>query len=96
MKPKTDVVMANMIQQIRDSFPFDISEEEMCADSCSHGCPRNLLEYMHAEISDWEQRLEKGDIPNFRDIQKLSNAGKKIYRVLEKNNLVNGDESTEG
>lgn len=88
MKPKTEAVMADIIQQIKEEFPFDISEEEMCADSCSHGCPKNLLEYMHAEITEWEHRLETGDIPNFGDVHKLSKTGQKIYRILQKNNLV--------
>jgi hypothetical protein len=89
MKPKTDVVVINIIQQIRESFPFDISEEELCAESCSYGCPQKLLEYMRLEITEWEQRLKKGEIPNFSDIQKLEKTSKKIYQVLEKNNLVN-------
>jgi hypothetical protein len=96
MKPKTDIVMADIIQQIKDTFPFDMSEEEMCADTCAYGCPRNLLEYMHAEITEWEQRLENGETPNFRDIQKLSKTGRKIYRVLEKNDLVGRDGGAKG
>ena len=95
MKPKTDVVMVTIIQQIRETFPFDISEEELCAETCSYGCPKKLLEYMHLEITEWERRLENGYIPNFRDIQKLSKTGKKIYRVLEKNNLVEKDTETQ-
>ena len=91
MKPKTDVVMVNIIQQIRENFPFDISEEELCADSCSYGCPKKLLEYMQMEITEWERLLENGYIPNFRDIHKLSKTGKKIYKVLEKNKLVEND-----
>ena len=88
MKPKTDVVVVNIIQQIRETFPFDISEEELCADTCSYGCPKKLLEYMQMEITEWERRLENGETPSFRDIQKISKTGKKIYQVLEKNNLV--------
>ena len=91
MKPKTDVVMVNIIQQIRATFPFDISEEELCADTCSYGCPKKLLEYMLMEITEWERRLDSGDIPNFRDIQKLSKTGENIYRVLKKNSLVKND-----
>ena len=86
--------MVDIIQQIKESFPFDISEEELCADSCTYGCPQKLLEYMKMEITEWEQRLENGEIPNFRDIQKLSKTGWKIYRVLQKNNLVNGAENS--
>lgn len=91
MKPKTDVVMINIIQQIRETFPFELSEEELCADTCSYGCTKKLLEYIQMEVTQWEQRLEVGEMPNFRDIQKLSKTGMKIYRVLERNNLVKRD-----
>ena len=94
MKPKTNVVMVNMIEQVRDSFPFDISEEELCAETCSHGCPKKLMEYMQLEITEWEQRLEEGETPSFCDIQQFSKTGRKIYRVLEKNDLVNGDDNS--
>ena len=92
MKPKTNVVMVNIIQQIRENFPFAISEKELCAETCSYGCPKNLLEYIHMEITEWEQRLENGETPNFSDIQKLSKTSKKIYKILKKNNLVNSYE----
>ena len=88
MKPKTEVVMADIIQQIREKFPFDISEEELCAETCSYGCPKKLLEYMNMEITDWEQRLENHEVPNFKDIQKLSKTGCKIYKILAMNDLV--------
>ena len=91
MKPKTTVVMFNIIQQIRETFPFAMSEQELCAETCSHGCPKKLLEYIDMEITEWEKRLESGEIPNFRDIKKLSKTGRNIYRVLKKNNLVNSD-----
>lgn len=88
MKPNTRVVMRNIIQQIRDNFPFSMSEEELCAETCSYGCSLKLLEYIDQEITDWEQRLDEGEIPNFGDIEKLSKSSRKIYKVLEKNNLV--------
>jgi hypothetical protein len=46
--------------------------------------PKKLLEYIDVEITEWEQRLENGGIPNFRDIQKLSKTSRNIYRVLKK------------
>ena len=88
MKPRTDVVMADIIHKIKDTFPFSLSEEELCGDTCSYGCALKLLEYMSMEISEWEERLEDGYIPNFKDIQKITKTSKKIYKVLEKNNLV--------
>ena len=88
MKPKTEVVMADIIHKIKDTFPFSLSEDELCGDTCTHGCAKNLLDYLYMEITDWEERLENGEIPNFKDIQKITKTSKKIYRVLEKNNLV--------
>lgn len=88
MKPRTDVVMLNIIQQIKDTFPFSLTEDELCGDTCSNGCAKNLLEYLYMEITDWEERLKDGYIPNFKDIQKITKTSKKIYRALEKNNLV--------
>lgn len=90
MKPKTSVVMRDIIRQIRANFPFALSEQELCAQTCSHGCAIKLLEYMDMEISAWEQRLDNGEIPNLGDIQKLSKSSLKIYRVLQQNKLVSG------
>ncbi len=84
--------MLDIIQQIKTTFPFAMSEQELCAETCSYGCPKKLLEYMHTEIIEWEQRLENGEIPNFRDIQNLSKTSRNIHRVLKKNNLVSSDD----
>ena len=92
MKPKTTVVMSNIIQQVRATFPFAMTEDELCADTCSYGCPKKLLEYIDMEITDWEQRLENGEIPNFGDVRKLSRTSENIYRVLIKNNIVSAHE----
>ena len=93
MKPKTDVVMSDIIHKIKETFPFYMGEEELCGDTCSHGCALKLLEYMSMEITDWEERLEDGYIPDFKDIQKITKTSKKIYKVLEKNNLVSSSTS---
>ncbi len=90
MKPKTDVVMSDIIHKIKDIFPFSLSEDELCGDTCTHGCAKKLLDYLYMEITEWEERLENGEIPNFKDIQKITKASKKIYQALEKNNLVDG------
>jgi hypothetical protein len=92
MKPRTPVVMSNIIRQVRAAFPFEMTEQELCAETCSYGCPKKLLEYIDMELTDWEQRLVKGEIPSFGDIQKLTKTSKNIYRVLKKNNIVNTDE----
>jgi len=88
MKPRTDVVMSDIIHKIKDTFPFSLSEDELCGDTCTYGCAKKLLEYLYMEITEWEERLENGEIPNFKDIRKITKMSKNIYRVLEKNNLV--------
>ena len=92
MKPKTTVVMSSIIEQVRSVFPFQMTEEELCADTGTHGCPKKLLEYLDMEITEWEQRLENGEIPNFGDIRKLSRSSEKIYRALVRNNILTLDE----
>jgi hypothetical protein len=96
MKPKTTVVMRNIIQQVRDNFPFAMTEKELCAETCSHGCSIKLLAHIDQEITEWEQRLDNGEIPNVGDIQKLSTLSQKIYKVLEKNHLVKTIQLPEG
>jgi len=88
MKPNTSIVMQDIIQQIRANFPFAMTEQELCATTCSCGCPLKLLEYMDMEITEWEQRLNNGVVPSLQDIQKLSKSGYKIYMALKQNNLV--------
>ena len=83
--------MREIIQQIRDTFPFELGEEELCTDTCSYGCPLKLLEYIDMEITAWEERLDDGEVPNFGDLQKLARSGKKIHRVLKKNGLVEAE-----
>ena len=88
MKADTTTVMRQMIQQIRESFPFELGEDQLCTDTCSVGCPLKLLEYMEQEVLEWEARLDRGEVPNFRDLQSLEKTGKKIHDVLQKNQLV--------
>ena len=88
MKPTTDIVMSEMIQTIRETFPFSLTEQELCTDTCSDGCPKVLLEYMQMEISGWESRLNQGEKPTFGDIENMKKTGRKIFNVLAKNQLV--------
>lgn len=86
-KPTTDLVMREIIRQIRKEFPFHLGEAELCTDTCAVGCPLKLLEYMEQEVIEWELRLDNGEKPDFRDIQNMTKVGKKIHRVLAENQL---------
>jgi hypothetical protein len=86
-KPSTSEAMCNLIAEIRRRIPFDHIDPDTCSEQCN-GCSLKLIEYLNAEIEDWEYRLEQNEIPNFRDLQRLEKSGRKIYRVLCKNGVI--------
>lgn len=47
-----------------------------------------LLEYLESELESWEQMLDSGLVPGFKDLQKLEKTSRRIYRTLETNGLV--------
>ena len=87
MKPNTSIAMQNLIDEVRETMPFDAGEAQLCADSCN-GCSLKLLEFLDMELQDWEQKLREGVEPSFGDIHKMGKTCKKIYMVLKKNGLV--------
>ncbi|WP_417344885.1 hypothetical protein [Ferrimonas sp.] len=87
MKPDCRTAMAQLIEQVRDAFPFGVPEAEICGDTCV-GCPKKLLELVDTELCDWETRLEHGETPKLGDISRLAKLCKNVYRGLKKNRLV--------
>ena len=69
-------------------MPFDLPEANLCSGKCN-GCSQKLLDYLDMELEDWEYRLTAGETPDFGDINRIARTGKKIYRVMKKNGLVN-------
>lgn len=87
-KPDTTSAMLDLVQQIRAHIPFDeLDDARVCSGVCI-GCAKNLLEYLEQEIIYWESSLARGEIPSLGDINKLARSAKKIYKVLQLNNLV--------
>lgn len=87
-KPGTREAMSSLIRQVRDTVPFDLPTEILCAKTCDYGCPKKLMEYLDSELVSWEARLAEGENPNFGEIQRLGKTAQKIHRVLQKNGLV--------
>lgn len=83
--------MHQLIRQVRESIPFDLSEEEVCGDTCQ-GCSSKLLIFLETELDEWEIKLADGVTPNFGDLDRLARQSKKIYQVLEQNGLLVGRE----
>ena len=93
MKPDTTTAMSHLITQVREAIPFDLPEAYICSGNCN-GCSQKLIDFLDMEIINWENKLEAGDKPNFGDLHRLANMSRKIYRVLDRNNLIQVDTQT--
>ena len=87
MKPDLPIVIDRLIVQIRGAVPFDTPSEKLCDNACC-GCAKKLLEYLDMELEDWECRLQVGERPSFGDLNQLARRGSKIYRALQRMQLV--------
>ncbi len=88
MKPSTSEAMHLLIQKIRESIPFDTQLRDVCSEDC-RGCSMKLLEYLDSELESWEYRLNQHEVPDFRDLSRLERSGRKVYKALQKNGLIN-------
>lgn len=86
-KPGTREAMQRLIEEIRQSLPFDLPEAQLCNGPCT-GCPKKLLEFMDTELEQWQSRLRQGDEPRLGDISKLARSARKVHRVFELNRLL--------
>ncbi len=86
-KPDRPTAMWLLITQVRMAIPFDMPEANLCSGQCN-GCSLKLLEYLDTELQDWEYRLQAGEVPDFGDINRVAKTSKKIYKVLQRNGLV--------
>jgi len=87
MKPERSIAMQQLIKQVRVAMPFDLPEANLCSGKCN-GCSQKLLDYLDAELEDWELRLKSGEHPDFGEIQRIAKTSKKIYMIMQRNGLV--------
>ncbi|WP_456415995.1 hypothetical protein [Thiolapillus sp.] len=86
-RPSTTVAMRELIQEIRATIPLDLPEAQVCSDGCN-ACSMKLLEYLSAELDNWEARLQAGETPGLAELSQLARSARKIHRVLQKNGLI--------
>ncbi|KAA6186336.1 hypothetical protein F2Q65_05955 [Thiohalocapsa marina] len=86
-KPDTRTAMRRLIGQVRAALPFESPAARLCDGACN-GCSVKLLEFLEAELSDWEQRLGRGERPDFGDLARLAKTSRKVHRVLVRNGVV--------
>ena len=87
MKPDSATALRQLIVEIRDRFPFDRPEAQLCAGPCQ-GCSLKLLEYLENELTGWEDRLANGERIGLSELSNLMRTSRKIARVLEKSDLM--------
>lgn len=87
MKPDSNTAMQQLIERMRDAFPFDRSEAQICAGPC-HGCPLKLLQFLESELDAWQQRLDDGERVGFVELSQLLRISRKIQRALQKSDLM--------
>ena len=80
--------MQQLINEVKQHIPFERPLADICSDDCN-GCSMKLLEFLDMELIDWQRRLDAHDVPTLGDIKRLETTSKKIYKILQRNGLVN-------
>ena len=86
-KPDTTEAMRDLIQEVREVFPFEMPAAQLCSGPC-RGCPKKLLEFIDEELTDWATSLDAGDVPSLGELQALGKRCRKIHAALASNGLV--------
>ena len=86
-KPDRKTAMLNIIELVRDDFPFNAPESQVCGDTCV-GCPKKLLALVEAEIEYWESSLEQGELPNLTEVARFGKLCKNVRRSLVRSGVV--------
>ena len=87
MKPDSTLAMQLLIEQIRERFPFDAPEAQVCQGPCA-ACSLKLLSYIEGEIEDWEARLAAGEKAGLADLSRLLKTSRRVARVLTRAGLM--------
>ncbi len=86
-KPDTRTAMDLLIRRIRQALPFEDRAARLCSDDCRI-CSLKLLDYLEQELEGWEQRLARGERPDFGDLNRLADSGRKVRRALQAGGLL--------
>jgi hypothetical protein len=87
MKPTVKEAMSNLIREAREKLPFNLSFSGNCIGRCEE-CPEKLLEYLDMDLSNWQSRLEHGEVPHIDQVYALARDCKEIHGILCKKGLI--------
>ncbi len=86
MKPNTRDAMQNLIDEVRNTLPFDMPVAQICEGVC-RGCSKKLLNYLDGELIGWQSRLDQGDMPGLGEVHSLGRTCEKVHKVIQLNGL---------
>ncbi|MCB1073666.1 MAG: hypothetical protein H6756_02955 [Candidatus Omnitrophica bacterium] len=87
MKPDVKTAMESLIKEARDKLPFDFPFESYCEGRCEE-CPFKLMEFLDMDLSDWKDRLQRGETPTLNDLHRLGRDCKEIHDILQKKGFI--------
>ena len=82
--------MLNIINLVKDDFPFEDPSVQICGDTCV-GCPKKLLELVESEIMHWEYVIEQDELPNLTEISRFAKLCKNVRRGLVRNGILTAE-----
>lgn len=85
--------MQDLITEIRRTLPFDAAEAQVCQGPCD-GCSLKLLNFLDSELDGWQQRLNDGEKPGFKELSGLLKTARKVRKVIERNGLAHASDSS--
>lgn len=86
-KPDPKTALENLIKEARLKIPFNLSFEGHCEGRCDE-CPEKLLEFLDITLTEWEERLKKGDAPSLGELHLIGEDCQKVYSILNKKNVI--------
>lgn len=86
MKPTTREAMAGLIKEAREKIPFHMSFAGDCNGRCDE-CAYKRLEFLDIDLSDWDYRLKRGDVPNLGDVHALARSCKEVYAIVQREGI---------
>lgn len=87
MKPTTKAAMSDLIREARKRIPFNLPFSGDCEGRCDQ-CPQKRLEFLDMELSDWDCRLKKGEIPGLGDVETVARNCKEVYAILQREGFI--------
>jgi hypothetical protein len=87
MKPDAPTALRQLIDEVRQTLPFDLPEARVCNGPCD-GCSLKLLDFLEMELAAWERRLDEGEKPGLAELSRLAKTARRIHRILHRNGLL--------